>query len=342
MRTLLFGLLVCLIAGCRLPTGPGTRVVESSPHVLVSQTAPQEGLRRTDKFLAIENQPGELIWLTGCSVQTQAEESVARPVLSRCSLVLKNALRHNDLHGLKQNPQGVLFRFSPGAEKVELPVGFGIPINSNEPLLFGTESQSPDAPTEPVEVSFRLSLDYIRQRGLTEQLNPLYCVQLSSLVSTGEKPLYYGLPNPDPEKHGPGAGPERPATSNFLKDGHEQAFADSWYLKPGAHTYHTYSSRILALQRDTKLHLATGHMSRFGTALELYDLTEKKAVLRLEQTPDGSAMQQYSSSQGLELFADHDYELIGYFDNTSQREAKVSAQMMLYFETPEFEYPNTL
>ena len=334
LRILIFVSLL-LVAGC-LPTGPGSRTLESSKHTLIERTLPEEGIRRSDKFLTIENQPGELVWITGCSLETLADDALPRPLLSRVSLVFKNAVRHNFLLGLSQNPQGMLFRFSPGVESVRFPEGFGVPVFSNEPIFFGSESQIAEDPPQPAEVSFKLKLDYVRQRGLSEPYKPLYCLQMTSLVSVGSEPLHFGVTEPDPDKQGPGAPLYPIATSTKTLDGLGHEFADTWYLPPGEQTNRSLMTKILSLESDTKLHLATGHMMPFGTSLELFDRTAGRAVVRLEKSTQGPGLQQFQSLEGVDLFKDHEYDLVATFHNTTGGTAKASAQMMIYIETPEF------
>jgi hypothetical protein len=336
MRLTIILLIAVLGAGCYLPTGSGTRRVKSSSHTLIRQTAPNQGMRRNDKFLSIDNQPGELIWVTGSALTSVAGQNIPLPVLSRASVVYKNALRHNQLHGLAQNPQGVVFRFSPGVETVKFPDGFGIPVNSNEPIFLGTESQCGQALPEPEVVSFQLELDFVRQRGLERPFVPLYCLQLNSLVSVGEKPLYFGVENPDPEIHGSGAPVERIATEARLQDGLGQKFADVWFMEPGEQFNHTLATSVLRVSRTTKIHHATGHTTTFGESLVLYDLTDDRPVVTLERNSDGPGLQQYSSEEGVLLHSDHEYEVVAKFQNTSGSTVRASAQMLLYIETPEF------
>lgn len=338
-RVGVLGFLLLMVSGCFLPTGSGSREVESSPHTLVARVDPSEGMRRSDKFLSIENQPGELIWLRGASLQTIADSSLPRPLLSRASVVLQNPLRYLQLHGLQQNPQGILFRFSPGVEEVRLPPGFAIPINSNEPLLLGTESQCQDDPAEPSQVNFSLKLDYVHQRGLQETFTPLYCLQLNSLITVGEQPAYFGLPEADPARHGSGCPVLTPATSERFQDGHGGVFADRWLLPPGAQENRTLVTRILALQRDTRIHHASGHLSPLGTTLELYDFTARESLIKLNKKPGVEGLEQFQSTQGVELKREHEYQLVAVFDNSTETVQQASAQMALYIEPPEFELP---
>lgn len=326
--------LAILLAGCRLPTGPGTRKVESSPHVLIARTATAEGIRRTDKFLTIENQPGELIWLTGATLSATASDKSVEPVLSRASVVLKNIQRYGQLHSFNIPLQGLLFRFSTDNQRIEFPKGYGIPINSNEPLLLGTESRCGANPASPARASFGLDLDYLRDRGLSTHPTALYCVQLNSLVTVGGRPRYYGVATPDPQSQGEGTPNYPPATTERFTDGVGGTFADMWYCGPGDQENRTYASTLLSLTRDTRIHAAMAHMMPHGSKLELYDLTAAESVLEFQGKGDLPAFQPMQSSEGVFLHREHQYELRATFHNPQSTAVKAGAQMMLYLEAP--------
>ena len=326
--------LAVLLAGCRLPTGPGTRRVESSPHVLIARTAPAEGIRRTDKFLTIENQPGELIWLTSASLSATASDKSVEPVLSRASVVLKNTQRYEQLHNINIPLQGLLFRFSTNNQRIDFPKGYGLPLNSNEPLFLGTESQCAVNPTSPAKASFDLDLDYLRDRGLSTHPSALYCVQLSSLITVGSWPRYYGIATPDPQSQGPGTPNYPPATTERFSDGVGGTFADMWYCGPGDQENRTYASTLLSLTRDTRIHAAMAHMMPHGTKLELYDLTAAESVLDFQGKGDVPTFQPMQSAEGVFLHRDHQYELRATFHNPRSTTIKAGAQMMLYLEAP--------
>lgn len=298
-------ILLCL-SGCGLPEGPGRRDFESSKHTLVQAVGPGQGMRRVDKFLTVEQQPAELVWLTGASLGEQCDDPTVKPVLSQASIVLKNIERYEQLHDLPRLRRGTLFRFSPSHTVTKFPDGFAIPINSNEPWLLGTESQCSVDPAKPVTASFGGRLEFTRQRGLSKEFVPLSCVQLDGISSNF---------------HGP-----------VKTDG---SFARSRELAKGEHILRAEVTSILALERDTMLHYVTGHLPASGTSLELYDTTARRRVVLLSREKGPAAITPWSSSEGVRLEEGHRYELIATFQNPSAQPVRVGAEMLLYLRASE-------
>ena len=335
MRNFVFAaILVLLVSGCQLPTGPGVRRFESSPHVLIQPTAYGTGMRRTDKFLSIEHQPGELIWLTGCSLAGQPPNPSAPAVLGRATMVLKNSQRYATLHHLEVPIQGVLFRFSADCPSTTFPSGFALPINSNEPWLLGTESQCATAPPKPLTVTFVGELSYIRQRGLAKPPSALYPLQLTSLVTVGAQPRSFGVAPPAGAAPSTGSPLYPPDTTERYQDGLGGVFADSWLVPPGKQVNRTPVSAVLGLKRDGMVHCATGHLSPTGTRLELYDLTSDRSILTLSRAKAGAPLPPFSSAEGVKLERKHAYELRAYFDNATTATLRGEAQLLLYLAAP--------
>jgi hypothetical protein len=70
-------------------------------------------------------------------------------------------------------------------------------------------------------------------------------------------------------------------------------------------------------------------------------------VLRLAATPrhDGIGLAEvdnYSSEEGVALYADHEYDLIADYDNTSQTDQDAMATMLLYVSVRDLEFTATL
>ena len=146
-------------------------------------------------------------------------------------------------------------------------------------------------------------------------------------------------------KRGKGTSKLERASDHFFKDGLGQEFTDTWYLPPGEQTSRTFIDNLIQIQRDTKIHHATGHLLPYGDSIELWDLTENRSVLKLvnqSETEGKSQVPSFSSEEGLPIFKDHHYELIARYTNTSKKTRKAAAILMLYLGDKEFHEKNSL
>lgn len=329
--------LALLASSCLLPTGPGSREFTSKEHVLIKPTAPGNGLRFTEKFLLLDNQPGELLWMTSASLDITPK--LVGDFLNKAEISLLRPHRHLALHKLTQPIIGSIFRFSPGTVKVELPAGFGLPVNSNEPCNLVTDSQASHGGEFPAKVQFRAKLNYLRDRGRKEPMTALFCAQATSFVSYDSRPRYYDIAKAMPETHGPGTSPHRPATAEAFQDSLGQQFAPYWLVPPGQQETRNLVSPLLVLRQDTRLHCATAHLLPYGVSVQLLDLTEGQPVVTLGWEKSG-VLEQFRSTEGVPLFKDHHYEMVTVYNNTSDSLTTGAASLTLYLADQEFHAEN--
>ena len=335
--------MILLCAGCFLPTGEVSKVFKSQEHTLFQITGPKGGQIFNEKILLLDNQPGELVWLTESSVALQSSggEAIAESMIGMCDTKLMRPERHNQLMGVTQPIAGELFRHGAGVTKISLPEGFGIPLNSNEPCNLRTQAQSLDEVPKNQKLHFLNRLEFLRNRGREVPMKALFCARAIGMIASDGKPGYFGEKSPDPAVHGQGTAANKLATTLTFPDPLGQNFGDYWYLDKGVQETRTLVTHLFRLKFDTKLHLATGHLYSYGRSLELRDLTADETLVKLEVTkrgPKGEVLEleQFSSIEGVPISMDHQYELVSIYDNTSDVQQKAAASMSLYLEDREF------
>ncbi|MCA9796974.1 MAG: hypothetical protein KC910_34425 [Candidatus Eremiobacteraeota bacterium] len=287
-------LLLLLLAGC-LPTGPGIAGDESPPIPVQSHILPLEALTRSSKVLPLSHQPGELIWVTGASLQGRPEQAF----VGDCTLDYRWPEWHNRKLKTTQSPR--LFGLGQGLYRYQLPQGFGIPIYSNEPLLWTYRVFNLDAYLKPTQVQVRSEFDFIRDRGLQRPYIPL-------LVSNS---------------------------------GVTVAGSQSWPVPVGGNTVSSPIDDMLQLEFDRRLHGLTVALHTHARGFELYDATADRVVLTLKvlkRRADGSLeeVETFTSADGLLLEAGHHYQARVSYDNPTRSMIRGVAYVTAYFYDGQF------
>ena len=86
------------------------------------------------------------------------------------------------------------------------------------------------------------------------------------------------------------------------------------------------------------------HLHPFAEFVELIDLTSGKTVYKSKVTAaDGRVgierVEHFESEEGLPVFADHEYELLSVYNNTSDEDADSMAVMFMYMRDKQFKKP---
>jgi hypothetical protein len=302
MKSTLLLFLAILIAGC-LPTGPGERTIKMTPVRVDRLTETHQPHQVGDKFIPVEGQPGELIWLTGAKIRCVSEGGalMSDRFLAYSTLDLRWGEWHNEKLATSQSAR--LFGLGRGLSEYHLPDGYGVPMHSNEPLWYSSRVINPDPYLPAQRLGQELTLSYLRERGLVEPMNPV-------LV--------------------------RPVDAR-------ESGSHLWELPPGPKTVRTDISDLLYLPGKTRLVGVTVWMLDFAQQTTLRDTTTGQDLLVLKAAlgDDGEVQSQesYSDPKGLELDPTHRYEIEASFNNTSRKTVQVGAYLNLYLEDSNFTKP---
>lgn len=304
MRRYVFVLLGLLLTGC-LPTGNAQRTVRTSA-VRVDRVTPlEQSFQFGDKFLAVENQPGELIWLTGLKASCLTADGVnlSDSFLGYSTLELRWPEWHNDKFATSQSAR--FFGLGRGVPEFKLPSGYGLPMHSNEPLWYTSRIANPDPYFPAQKIGQELVLDFTRERGLKEPLK-------SVLV----RPVEVRLAGNHVWEMGPGASSVR------------SEITDQLYLSDSCR-------RLVG---------ATVWMLDSGRKVTLIDLTSGKNLVELNAIADGNGrilrIETYADETGILLDPEHRFALEAQFDYPGDRKFLATAYLNLYFEDLAFLKPS--
>jgi len=295
----------------------------------------------------------ELVWMTG--YKAEVTDAAGEEVIS-AEFMCHSAMDTRDSAYRKTFPTAMalrgnrLFSVDQGTLENTLPEGFGVPLMSSHDLLVATQVLNHNVVGEPFDVRQRVTLAFVRDADLTEPMRPLVQHGVFGLTLVEGADGHFGIKpgQADESRHGPGCSlaDDVGHPGGFVQDRHGRRFSSFWVVPPGRHSYHTRVTDQLALPYDTTVHFAAAHLHPFAESLQLFDITTGKTVLRLaaKQRENGAGLaevERYSSAQGVPLFADHEYDLIADYDNTTATDQDAMATMLLYVLVRDLEFSAT-
>jgi len=235
-----------------------------------------------------------------------------------------------------QSPR--LFTLSQGQFEVTLPEGFGLPLRSDEGIFLTTQVLNHNIENADISVRHRVEIDVVRDEDLEEPLKPLYASAVTIMASLGDTDAYYAVKDPDAVHQGSSC--EVGTTPDTIKehvytDELGQRFTGHWVLKPGREIRHTLVTKRLNVTSDTRIHFIGAHLHPFAESLALRDLTTGETLYTIEATgPEtGIGLEHvtfYSSTEGIAVYRDHEYELVSIYNNTSGVDQDAMAVLFLY------------
>jgi len=320
------------------------------------------GPNSTENVALGETETPELLWVVGFEatmVEPDGKSAASQEFMCHTNLDV-DPTDHGSRFGASKSITGRLFTLSQGQYRIDMPVGFGIPVQSNEPIMVNTQVLNLNMKEGKKKVRHRVLMRYVRDVDLNEPMRPLYVAGAYGLKLLEGQDGHYGLDTKTAAHdehaghHGHGDAkeemdhtaclPGKNAGANAFDDGKGRVFTGHWVVEPGKEVNHTRVTELMDLPFDTTLHYVAVHLHPFAESLELKDLTTGKTVYkaRTRQADEGVGLAHvdfYSSPDGIELFKGHEYEIISVYNNTSDEPQDSMAVMNLYLLDQEFKRP---
>jgi len=294
--------------------------------------------------------PPELLWITGIRSEvvdaengTPADDGLlCHTNVSFAQFVEHERTFHPGTAIRKSHPR--IFTLSQGQLAVGFPPGFGIPILSNEPLAVDTQALNLNDPALDEKVRIRTVIDYVRDSDQSRPMRPLMQRFAQGSVLVQGKDGYHGVAEGDPEQHGPGCEVGTPQPPANYRDPYGRVFAAHWQVPPGRQENHSLVTSFMAIPYDTTAHYFAVHLHPFATSLELRDLTTGITVFRSIARGPATGIgldhvDTFESVEGIPIYADHEYELVSIYENTSDEIHDSMALMFVYLLDQDFVKP---
>jgi hypothetical protein len=298
-------------------------------------------------FLRETTEP-ELLWITGYQthvVDAASDEVLSQEFMCHANLDLDGVQYHHDFD-LQHAVSDRVFTLSQGQDQITFPAGFGIPVLSTEALTLTTQVLNLNVEDPDMMVRQRVTIDYVRDTEVTAPMKPLFQAAVQGFKSLEGDGLVYGVAKPEMEEHGAGCSVGSSAIENDIDhDVHGRQFTAHWVVEPGREETNTLVTEFLNLEFDTTVHYIAVHLHPFAESLELFDRTADESVFRAEVqgSTDRIGIERvpyFSDLDGRAMVADHEYELVSIYDNTSGEEQDSMAVMYLYLYDPTWKKPD--
>ena len=359
----LLGLLICATASA---TSQPVRQYQflSDVYTIEKQYRSMEGPASMKKIHLLDGPP-ELLWITGVKTEmvTADGETPQLPELMCHVNVDLDPQRHAALLGLRRSVAARLITLSQGMTDTRVPEGFGFPIASNEPLLVYTQVLNHNI-KEPagMQVRHRLTFEFIRDRDLKKPLKPLMNLGASGTVILNENPLALAfdtkaaattaVEGPQQATGGHPASclmlpraPNATGMGSDYVDPNGRKVTGHWVVPPGRQVNHSDVTWFMALPFDAKLHYAAVHLHPFAESITLRDITKDKTIFTAKtKNPEGKVgldhVDTFISTEGVQLYKDHQYEVISVYNNTTDQTHDSMASIFFGFADREFVKPS--
>ncbi len=314
------------------------RVVLSQPYTVDrkyrSMTGPSS---REDLHLRSEDEGPELIWITGYEaemVDGDGESPQRQEFMCHSNLDL-DPTAHRAALATTQSFSPRLFTLSQGQQEITFPEGFGIPIVSDESLSLTTQVLNLNIEGQTFDVRHRVTVSFVRDREVEGTMKPLFPIGAYGLKLLQGEDGYYGINQADAERHGPGCLLGEAASEHAYDDPFGRTFTGHWVVPPGREVNRTLVTQIMRVPYDTTIHYIAVHLHPFAESLELRDLTIDATVFKskAENFAERIGLRRidsYGSQEGIPVYANHQYEMISVYHNTTDEPQDSMAVMYIY------------
>ncbi len=347
---------VFLAAG-DLPLGNEAKIVAatqrqtilSDVYIIDQKYRSMMGPSSTRNIQILDSEIPELVWITGYEavmVAPDGETPVAQQFMCHSNLDI-DPYAHSALLGKNQAFSPRLFTLSQGQLTIRFPTGFGIPLLSNEVLDLTTQVlnlhvDAKTLATRGLQVRHKVSLEFVREQDVKGRMSPLFPIAGYGLALIAGDSGHFGERQPQEELHGPGCLVGRNASDHEYPDPLGRKFSGHWVVPPGREVNRTLVTHLMNVPYDTTMHYIAVHLHPFAESLELRDLTTGESLFKSEaENFEGiiglARVDDYSSVEGIPVFADHQYEMVSIYNNTTAEDQDSMAVMYMYLRDRDFD-----
>ncbi|MEN0063769.1 MAG: hypothetical protein AAGA48_16580 [Myxococcota bacterium] len=326
-----------------------TQTVVSEPYRIDQLYASMRGPYGFDPVKLVDGAKPELLWIVG--YRTTVVDAATRKEKSQEFMCHAN-LDFEAKDYYKRFPDappisGRVFTLSQGQQEIHFPEGFGIPVSSDLPITLATQVLNLTIDKPDLTVRHKVDVLFVRDAEVQGEMVPLFQGAVEGFKALGDA-RFYGVKEDevDHDAMGPGCSVGQAAVAGDSDDDTlGQKFTAHWIVPPGREVNRTNVTRFLSLPYDTTAHYIAVHLHPFAERLTLRDLTTDSIVFEAQVTPRKGKVgiehiEHYESREGLMMYADHEYELVSIYNNTSGKDVDSMAVMYLYLRDQNFSKPD--
>lgn len=284
------------------------------------------------------SQDSTLLWITGFKVVAQdakTGEKMSNDFICHMNVDMNDSKYYSNF-GLedrigKQYPR--LTSLSHGMENFDFPEGYGVPMKGNDLLFVTTQTLNHNIKDAYYKVKHKVSITYQEDKNIKPLMSKTAFIMLP-----------YDKYDPYKSPIDPGADFCIPVeTKNHsYDDGSGNKLSGHWVIPIGKNTYRSEINHQLEIKDSLRLHAAAIHVHPFATRIMLFNKTTQKPVFVSEVTNHKNSIgltniENFSSKEGIWLYANQEYEIVLEVNNTSKEEQDMMGSMFLFFYDEEMD-----
>ena len=284
------------------------------------------------------SQDSTLLWITGFKVVAQdakTGEKMSNDFICHMNVDMNDS-KYYSTFGLedrigKQYPR--LTSLSHGMEAFEFPEGYGVPIKGNDFLYVTTQTLNHNIKEAYYKVKHKVSISYQEDKNIKPLMSKTAFIMLP-----------YDKYDPYKSPTDPGADFCIPVeTKNHsYDDGSGNKLSGHWVIPTGKNTYRSGINHQLGIKDSLRLHSAAIHVHPFATRIMLFNKTTQKPVFVSKVTNHQNSIgltniENFTSKEGIWLFANQEYEIVLEVNNTSKEDQDMMGSMFLFFYDEEMD-----
>jgi hypothetical protein len=294
--------------------------------------------------ITLSDGPREILWITSYRTRVvgpDGKSPASQEFLCHTNLDFPR-LEHKRTFGWDRKvPSSRIFTTSQGQFEVLLPPGFGIPVLSDEPLQLNMQALNHNLEDPDIDVRHEMTVEYVRDVDARGHLEPLFLGFGMTMARLGADEGVFGVSDPTEEQemascevglHAPDA-----TELSMIEDRDGRKFTQHWVVPPGREVRRTLATKTMNLPFDTTVHYIAVHLHPFAESVEMNDLTTGETIYKsyARQPSEGIGLAEvdfYSSTEGIPVYRDHDYEVVSVYENTSGENQDAMATLFLYMK----------
>ncbi|MBD98419.1 MAG: hypothetical protein CMO34_01135 [Verrucomicrobia bacterium] len=241
-----------------------------------------------------------------------------------------------------------IFTLSEGQTILNFPEGFGLPLQSNQRLNMVSQVLNHKEKDINVKSRHHVRLSYFKDSELKEPLHALYQQSVFVTKQISGPAGSYGLPQLCLDHHldshqikGEQAQHDCSVDIQLedydpYKDEYGRRYTGHWRLPFGNERLNTDVTKMLNLEKDSRIHMISVHLHPFAKAFSLWDTTADSMLYAAEIFPkeDGFGFDSigvYKSTTGIPVYKDHRYVLVSEYDCSDSTFSHTAMAVMYLF-----------
>lgn len=288
----------------------------------------------------IDNTKSELVWIT--SFKTKALSTNEVDQLSNDYICHTNIDLYEGEHYSRwqlnhrigeQYPR--LASMSHGIESYGFPEGFGFPVFTNENLLLATQALNHNIIGDPFDIKHEVNIGFNPHH---KDIKPLKSKTVFIMLPYDTENPFQGPTDSNPNM----CLPVETKNHSYVNE-NGKALSGHWVIFPGKDRYRYDIAEQLQLKDHTTMHHIATHLHPFAETLALRDKTADSTLFisKAENYQDKIGLKSvsyFSSSEGVMLYPDHNYELVLQTNNTTNINQDMMARMFVFLYDKEMDH----